>query len=378
MDKLWAKLKDEAILPKNVDQILPFVLTEDCLYLLDQRKLPQERVVKAKDHLEVRKAIKEMVVRGAPAIGITGAIGFYLGVKRLLDKRKKFIKKKELKQKLKRFYQTLAEARPTAVNLVHALNQMMNVAESILQNASALVSFEELRFLAEELRKKAISIWEWELAANLAMAEHGKDLLPEGGILTHCNTGALATGGYGTALGVIRASYSQGKKHLVYVDETRPFLQGTRLTAWELSRLNIPFRVITDNSAGFLMQQGLVKAVIVGADRITAKGDTANKIGTYSLAVLARYHGIPFYVAAPSSTFDLKLSSGAEIPIEERSEREVLTCGGKKLSPKGARALNYAFDVTPGSLITAFITERGIINPPFEENIPKTLAQGSP
>jgi len=376
--KLWTKLKEKALLPKNADHILPFVLTEDSLYLLDQRKLPQESVVKAKDHVEVRRAIKNMVVRGAPAIGIVGAIGFYLGVRRLLDKRKKVIEKKELKQKLRRFYQTLAEARPTAVNLVHALNQMMNKAEDVLQNVTSRVRYEELSFLAEELKKKAISIWEWELAANLSMAEHGKDLLPEGGILTHCNTGALATGGYGTALGVIRASFSQGKNHLVYVDETRPFLQGTRLTAWELSRLNLPYRIITDNSAGFLMQRGLVKAVILGADRITAKGDTANKIGTYSLAVLARHHGIPFYVAAPSSTFDLNLSSGAEIPIEERSEKEVLTCGGKNLSPKGARALNYAFDVTPASLITAFITERGIIYPPFEENIPKTLTEGSP
>ena len=377
MDKVWGRVIRRAILPEKADQILPFLLTEKCLYLLDQRRLPQEKVVKAFDHLEVKKAIKEMVVRGAPAIGIVGAIGFYLGAAKLLNKKRKFWDKRKLINKLKSIYKILVESRPTAVNLVHSLNHMMSVVEEFLQTLPLRVSYDDLSSLVEALKKKALAIWDWEISANLSMAEQGSNLLPEGGILTHCNTGALATGGFGTALGVIRASFAKGKNHIVYVDETRPFLQGTRLTAWELSRLNLPYRVITDNSAGFLMQKGLVKAVIVGADRISRNGDTANKIGTYSLAVLARYHGIPLYVAAPSSTFDLKISSGQEIPIEERSEKEVLTCGGKVLSPKGARALNFAFDVTPGSLITAFITEKGIIHPPFEENIPKTLIKES-
>jgi len=209
------------------------------------------------------------------------------------------------------------------------------------------------------------------------MAELGAELLPEGGILTHCNTGSLATGGYGTALGVIRKAYEKGKKILVYVDETRPFLQGARLTAWELSKLKIPYKIITDNSAGFLMRKGLIQAVIVGADRIARNGDTANKIGTYSLSVLAKVHGIPFYVAAPSSTFDLKTPKGENIPIEERNPEEVLHCGGKLIAPKKAKALNLAFDVTPSENITAFITEKGIIYPPFEENIKKMFDEGS-
>lgn len=362
--------------PKKVDFIKAFYWTESALYILDQRKLPHtEFYYKADTYIKVKNSIKHMLVRGAPAIGIVGAIGFYIGVKNLEGSIAFPVKTKDLLKTLKRVSSVLSSARPTAVNLFWALERMYHRALTFIADKEVFEKRDWKNFL-EALKMEALSIWEEDIEANLKMAELGATLLPQGGILTHCNTGALATGGYGTALGVIRKAYESGNKILVYVDETRPFLQGARLTAWELSKLKISYKIITDNAAGFLMKKGLIEAVIVGADRIVKNGDTANKIGTYSLAVLAKVHGIPFYVCAPSSTFDFKISSGEEIPIEERNPKEVLFCGGREIAPKNAQTFNLVFDVTPGSLISAIITEKGIITPPYEENLEKVLKNG--
>ncbi|NPA40153.1 MAG: S-methyl-5-thioribose-1-phosphate isomerase [Thermodesulfobacteria bacterium] len=370
--------KEKFFEPEGADKIKPFLWTEKGLYVLDQRKLPlEEKYILCDSIHKIRKAIKVLAVRGAPAIGICAGIGFVIGLENWLKKKElnKF-KVNKLRQVVGWITNLLATARPTAVNLFWALERQNKVFESFVKDKEVL-SKSEVEELLEILKKEALKIWEEDIKANLKMGEFGEKLLPEGGILTHCNTGALATGGYGTALGVIRSAWNKGKKILVYVDETRPLLQGARLTAWELSKLKISYKVITDNSAGFLMQLGKVKAVILGADRIAKNGDTANKIGTYALAVLAKYHGIPFYVAAPSSTFDLKAESKKDIPIEERSSCEVLNCFKSRITPPGAEALNFAFDITPGELITAFITEKGIIKPPFEQNIPKVVSHES-
>jgi len=349
--------------PAEPDTIRAWRWTERGLYLLDQRLLPRREVyVRCRTWQEVRRAIRDMVVRGAPAIGITAAIGLVLGAERLRARtRRAFL------AGLRRIAQGLAKARPTAVNLFWALDRMVRRAENETDAGPGE--------LVEILRQEALSIWEEDLAANRRMGRFGADLLPEEGtVLTHCNAGALATGGYGTALGVIRAAVEAGKRLSVLADETRPYLQGARLTAWEMKKVGIPVAVIPDAAAGFLMARGLVRAVIVGADRIAANGDVANKIGTYTLAVLAREHGIPFYVAAPSSTFDLGCPSGGEIPIEERAPEEVHFCAGKRITPAGTNAVNPAFDLTPASLITAIVTERGVINPPYAENIPVVLS----
>ena len=349
--------------PKNPDLIRAWRWTERGLYLLDQRLLPwREKYILCRTWQEVRKAIREMVVRGAPAIGITAAIGLVLGAERLRARtRKAFL------SVLKRIARGLAKARPTAVNLFWALDRMIKRAENETDAGP--------QELIEILRREALAIWEEDLAANRRMGRLGAELLPEeGAVLTHCNAGALATGGYGTALGVIRAAVESGKRLSVLADETRPYLQGARLTAWEMKKVGIPVAVIPDAAAGFLMARGLVKAVIVGADRIAANGDVANKIGTYSLAVLARENRIPFYVAAPTSTFDLGCSSGGEIPIEERAPEEVHLCGSIRVTPFGVSAVNPAFDVTPAELITAIITEVGVIRPPYPENIPSVLS----
>ncbi len=315
------------------------------LKILNQLKLPREEEwITAKDYLSVAKAIKDMVVRGAPAIGCVAAYGFVLGVKY----------NKEDPQKV---YETLKNTRPTAVNLFWALDRMIKALRE-----------------GKDIEAEAIAIEREDYETNLKIGEYGERLIPEGAkILTHCNTGALATAGWGTALGVIRSARKKGKNVFVWVDETRPYLQGARLTAWELLKERIPHKIITDNTAGFLMRRGEVDAVIVGADRITLRGDTANKIGTYSLAVLAKEHKIPFYVAAPISTFDPKLTSGEEIPIEERSPEEVKNCFGCQVAPEGSDALHLGFDVTPAELIDAIITERGIVEKPNEEKIRKLL-----
>ncbi|WP_051920638.1 S-methyl-5-thioribose-1-phosphate isomerase [Thermodesulfobacterium hydrogeniphilum] len=368
--------KEEKIkAPAQVDIIKTWIWTEKGLYLLDQRKLPlEEKYILCDNIYKIRNAIRDLVVRGAPAIGICAAIGFAIEFKNYVSNiKKEEILKNKIEEEIGKISNLLATARPTAVNLFWAISKMRKLCLDFLENFKRKVPKKSLLELAEILEREALIIWEEDIKANLKMAEFGKGLLPEGGILTHCNTGALATGGYGTALGVIRKTSENKKKILVFVDETRPFLQGARLTAWELSKLKIPYKIITDNSAGFLMKRGEISAVVVGADRIAKNGDTANKIGTYSLAVLAHYHKIPFFIAAPSSTFDLQIESGEEIPIEERSPTEVLTCFKSKIAPPKSQAYNLAFDITPGDLITAFITEKGIILPPYKENILKTI-----
>jgi methylthioribose-1-phosphate isomerase len=304
------------------------------LLLLDQRKLPEvEEWVVLEDHLQTAQAIKDMMVRGAPAIGCVAAYGFLMGVRKGEDPRV--------------VYETLKNTRPTAYNLFYALNRMMEAYER-----------------GEDLEATAKAIEEEDYLANKKMAQIGNALIPKNArILTHCNTGALATAGYGTALGVIREAHYSNKSIFVWVDETRPYLQGSRLTAWELSKENIPHKIITDSTAGFLMKKGLVDCVIVGADRITKRGDVANKIGTYALSVLAKVHGIPFYVVAPSSTIDPNIESGEDIPIEERSEEEVKAFKNCRFAPKESPALHLAFDITPAENITAIITEKGIWKP---------------
>ncbi len=317
----------------------------DSLLLLDQRLLPEREVwIELRDYREVAGAIKDMVVRGAPAIGCVAGYGFVLGIKKGEEPLK--------------VYETLKNTRPTAYNLFYVLDRLMK-------------ALKEGRDIEEEAKK----IEEEDFEANKRMGEMGNSLIPERArILTHCNTGALATAGWGTALGVIRSAFYSGKDIFVWVDETRPYLQGSRLTAWELLKEGIPHKVITDNTAGFLMKRGLVDAVIVGADRITRRGDVANKIGTYSLSVLAKEHGIPFYVVAPSTTFDLSIYSGEEIVIEERAEDEVKRCKDSLIAPEGSPALHLAFDITPSENITAIITEKGIIKPVNEENILRCLS----
>jgi len=278
----------------------------------------------------------------------------------------------ELQVEFDRISETISRTRPTAVNLFWAVDRMRRVFEELL--AAPLPDAKKVAAVKSRLVEEAQRVLAEDIAINQAMGQHGAALLPEAGtVLTHCNAGALATGGYGTALGVIRAAVAAGKKLQVFADETRPFLQGARLTAWELMQDGIPVTLITDNMAGHFMKQGEIKAVIVGADRIAANGDVANKIGTYSVAVLAHVHGIPFYVAAPISTLDLRLASGGQIPIEERSSAEVTQLAGISIAPANVVARHPAFDVTPHRYVTAIVTERGVARPPFTESL-RTLA----
>ncbi len=326
--------------------------------MIDQRKLPQREVyVTCRNYRQVIAAIKKMVIRGAPAIGIAAAMGLALGAISLRQK-----SRKHFEQKWDVMCRQMAAARPTAVNLFWAVERL----KSILERESAASPAE----LAELLHKEAEAILTEDIVANRRMGAFGQRLLADGDIvLTHCNAGALATGGYGTALGVIRAAQEAGKKISVFADETRPFLQGARLTAWELQKCGIPVTLISDNAAGYLLRMGKINAIIVGADRIAANGDVANKIGTYSLAVLARENGVPFYVAAPESTIDRSISEGYKIPIEERASDEVTHCGGRRIAPKGVSALNLAFDVTPSAYVTAIITDKGIFRGPYEQTL---------
>ncbi|HZK19060.1 MAG TPA: S-methyl-5-thioribose-1-phosphate isomerase [Clostridia bacterium] len=330
---------------------------EDVLELLDQTKLPGAvKYIRCDHYRDVAGAIKILAVRGAPAIGAAAAYGLVLGVKGGFGTGRSLIERAvEVADKL-------ASVRPTAVNLRWALDRLLDkIADKADREPSQLY---------EILLSEAHEIHEEDYQGNRAMGAFGQGLIPDGaGILTHCNAGALATAGYGTALGVIRAAHEAGKKLMVYADETRPLLQGSRLTAWEMMQEKIPVRVITDSMAGYLMSQGKVDCVIVGADRIAANGDVANKIGTYSVAVLAKYHGIPFYVAAPLSTIDFSLENGGLIPIEEREESEVTQIHGVGLAPKGVRAWNPAFDVTPGQLIGAIITDLGVARQPYTESL---------
>lgn len=361
--------------PFNADIIKTWIWTDKGLFLLDQRKLPfEEKYVLCDNVYKIRKAIKEMIVRGAPAIGICAAIGFAIEFQNFIKTlRQQKVVVQKVKEQVGKISNLLATARPTAINLNWAITRMKKLCDNFIDSYSHDISREELQTLSELLEKEALKIWEEDIEANLRIAELGKDLIPDAGLLTYCNTGALATGGYGTALGIIRKAFETKKHILVYVSETRPFLQGSRLTAWELNKLKIPYRIITDNCAGFLMKKKEINAVIVGADRIAANGDTANKIGTYTLAILAKSHNIPFFVVAPTSSFDLEITSGEKIPIEKRPQKEVLFCGKFRVAPQKAEAYNLAFDITPGELITAIITEKGIIYPPYSVNISQIM-----
>lgn len=319
------------------------------LHLLDQRALPGRELWLELEEIEaVAQAIESLAVRGAPAIGCAAALGLAAGSWRFPDE------PALLREAGLRAIERLARTRPTAVNLFHALEHM---------RAALMTASGDAAGLREALRRAALAYVEVELQACVRMGEFGGPLLPEGTILTHCNTGALATAGWGTALGVIRRARQLGRDIRVLADETRPVLQGARLTAWELQRDGIPVEVIADNMAGALMRRGQIQAAIVGADRITRRGDVANKIGTYTVAVLCRHHDIPFFVAAPWSTIDLEMEDGAEIPIEARDPDEVHLHGGVRMTPVGVGARNPAFDVTPAELVTAIITERGVFRP---------------
>ena len=331
----------------------------NALEILDQTKLPVEiSFIKCFDYLRVAEAIKRLEVRGAPAIGAAAGFAMVLGWQQLMREGRADL------QNFAAIRDELIAARPTAVNLAWAANRLYAKAE-----AMAGQSAEEIAAALEALAQK---IYADDIACNKKMGEYGAELLPpHTRILTHCNAGALATCGWGTALGVIRAAHAQGKIDMVYADETRPLLQGARLTVWELMQDNIPVTVITDNMAAWTMKQKGINAVVTGADRIALNGDTANKIGTYGVALAAKHHGIPFYIAAPVSTFDFSIATGAEIPIEERSADEVRRLQGVVTAPQDAPAYNPAFDVTPAELITGIITEYGVVKPPYLENIKK-------
>src|SRR6266700_6293550 len=334
--------------------------TDKGVRFIDQTKLPTEEVyVNYKTHEQVADVIRNMVVRGAPAIGVAAAMGIALGMNN-----SKAESSGDLKRDLDEICDLIGKTRPTAVNLFWAIRRMQEKFERI--------RIRPIPQIKKELIGEAQRMHAEDIAANQAMGRHGATLMPSsGGVLTHCNAGALATCGYGTALGVIRAAVEQGKKIHVYADETRPFLQGSRLTAWELMKDGIPTTVISDNMAGVMMRQGKIGAVIVGADRIAANGDVANKIGTYMLAVLAKAHGIPFYVAAPFSTVDLDTPDGSRIPIEQRNPREVTHIAGKQMVPDGTEVENPAFDVTPAKYVSAIVTEKGIAHEPYGESLRK-------
>ena len=323
-----------------MEELKSFYFKDDILYILDQRRLPHEEVYfEAKNVEDVAYAIKAMLVRGAPAIGCVAAYGFYMGIKDGLD--------------VDNVYNTLYHTRPTAVNLFWALERM-----------------KKAYFENKDLLEEAKNIEQEDIQANKRMSEFGASLIKEKSVvLTHCNTGALATAGVGTALGVIKELYKQGKIDYVLVDETRPYLQGSRLTAFELLKSNIPHKIIVDSSAPLLISRGIVKAVFVGADRIASNGDTANKIGTFMLSLACKIYNVPFYVVAPTSTIDFNAGSFKDIPIEERSKEEVLKCKDVFLGPIDSEAINYSFDITPAQNISAIITEKGIAYYPYVESL---------
>src|SRR5437762_5859367 len=340
--------------------------TKEGVRMLDQRLLPnEEKYVTLYSYDEVADAIKNMVVRGAPAIGIAAAMGLALGASQSVG-----TSLADLEFDFKHICKVMAATRPTAVNLFWAIERMRGVIEKA--KAEKMRDVEEVK---KRLVHEALAIFQNDIESNRALGRFGAELISDGAtVLTHCNAGALATAGdYGTALGVIRGAIDAGKRVAVIADETRPFLQGSRLTAWELSKDNIPVTIITDNMAGHVMKQGKVDCVIVGADRIAANGDAANKIGTYMVAVLAKQHNIPFHVAAPLSTVDLATATGEDIPIEERDAKEVTHMRDYQLTPEGVEVHNFAFDVTRNELIAAIITDRGIARPPYTESL-RTLA----
>jgi len=327
----------------------------DRVIMLDQRLLPHKEVYRVcRDYQQVDEAIRGMVIRGAPAIGVAAAMGVALGAAKTRGK--------DFDRRMEQIFLTLSKTRPTAINLFWALERMRKVYQN--NRSRGVESVQRL------LREEAQRIYREDIAANRQMGKFGAKLLQNARqVMTHCNAGALATAGYGTALGVIRALKESGKPVEVWVNETRPFLQGARLTAWELKKEKIPATLITDNMAGYLMDKGRVDAVVVGCDRVAANGDVANKIGTYSIAVLAQRHAIPFYVAGPTSSIDMDCPSGKDIPIEQRDPKEVSHIFGRALTPKGIKIFNPAFDVTSHDLISALITEKGVIRPPFRKNL---------
>ena len=336
---------------------------DDAIVMIDQRKLPSAEVyVHCKSANEGARAIKSMVIRGAPAIGVAAAMGIALGMEK-----SKATGTRQFATEFQKTCDLMAATRPTAVNLFWAIDRMKQTF------SDGALAGESVAQLQARLRREAMAIHDQDVASCRAIGCNGAALVPTGArILTHCNAGALATAGYGTALGVIRCAVEAGKAVHVLADETRPFLQGSRLTAWELTRDGIDTTVITDSMSGALMRDGQIDLVVVGADRIAANGDTANKIGTYTVAVLAKEHGLPFYVAAPWSSIDLSMPDGSNIPIEERDAKEVTHVGANRLAPEGAAVRNPAFDVTPHRYITAIVTDRGVFHPPFI----KTLADG--
>lgn len=341
----------------------PVVWKSPHLYIIDQTRLPiQEKTIELTTLEDVWEAIKSLRVRGAPAIGVCAAYGVLVGVRNYMASGPA-----KFRTRAQYCFEYLATSRPTAVNLFHALDRLHETLESLPGDTSAETCFSTLETEAKALHAE-------DIAMCRAIGTYGAELIQDGaGILTHCNAGGLATTGYGTALAPLYTAFEQGRRFKVYADETRPLLQGARLTAWELLHAGIDVTLICDNMAAVVMREGLVQAVIVGADRIAANGDTANKIGTYGVAALARLHDIPFYVAAPSTTFDLKARTGTDIPIELRDDEEIRTLGGVQTAPASVKTYNPAFDVTPGALIAAFITDRGLLRPPYLETITQTI-----
>lgn len=333
---------------------------DDILYLIDQRKLPTiYEIFQCKDYRDVDFAIKDMVVRGAPAIGATAAYGVVLAAKEFLDEERQVFF-----SKMNEALDILNNSRPTAVNLMWAIGKMKKLIEE-----NKILSTEDIY---KKIREEADKIYEEDIETNKTMAKHGNEVIKEGAtILTHCNTGALATVGYGTALGVVREAHYTGKNIFVYADETRPRLQGGKLTAWELVQEKIPSKLIADNVAATLIRDKKIDVILVGADRIASNGDTANKIGTFMLSVVAKVYNVPFYIVAPTTTIDFDIETGKEIEIEERDASEVTHIDGTRIAPEGIDVFNPAFDVTPWENITGIITEKGIIRAPYKENIMK-------
>ena len=333
--------------------------TDAGVVMIDQRELPaQETFLTLRDHHEVADAIRDMVIRGAPAIGCAAAMGVAIGVLKADDE--------NLDEQFDRICDVLAATRPTAVNLFWAIERMRRLYRGLREEGK------DNDAIRKRLVDEARIVLEEDIAINQTLGKHGASLLPQGGtVMTHCNAGALATGGYGTALGVIRAAVEAGNQLDVLANETRPYMQGSRLTVWELQQDDIPVRLLTDSMAGHMMRRGQVQAVVVGADRIAGNGDVANKIGTYSVAVLANENGIPFYVAAPTSTVDLSLASGDEIPIEERAPEEVTQIRGHQVAPVETEVCNPAFDVTPNRYVAGIVTENGVARAPYVDSLRK-------
>lgn len=343
--------------------IIPVKWTDECVLMMDQRLLPlEEKWLELKNYNDVAVGIKDMAVRGAPAIGVSCAYGIAIAAKNFVG-----TNVDDLEEELDYACEVLGKTRPTAINLFWAIDRMKRTFKKAKEDGKNVSEIKQI------LIQDAKDIHEEDIESQRLIAQFGGELLEDNSnVLTHCNAGALATGGvWGTALGVIRGAVDQGKNVSVYADETRPYLQGARLTAWELLKDKIPVTLITDNQSGHVMKKGMIQAVVVGSDRIAANGDVANKIGTYMVAVLAKQHNIPFYVAAPMSTVDFECPTGEEIPIEERDIREVTHVGDIQLAPEGIEVGNYAFDVTPNELVDAIITEKGVARKPYTDSLRK-------